>query len=72
MKSIPTIDPVVTENTACLIIEARTSFINLKVGISLNHGVSLRFVSHLALRTYWATFQVKNNVRSALLTLHLS
>ena len=42
---------------------------DLKVGVSLDHGVSpsvlLHFVSLLALRTFWATFQAKNNVRSA-------
>ena len=35
-----------------------------KVGASLDHGVSLRFVSLLTLRTCWATFQAKNNVKS--------
>ena len=38
---------------------------DLKVGVSLDHGVSLHFVSLLALLTCWATFQAKNNVRSA-------
>jgi len=40
-------------------------FINLKVGVSLNHGVLLSFISLLALQTCWATFQAKNNVKSA-------
>ena len=62
MKSISAINPAITENT---IIKACTSFIDLKVGVSLYHGVSLCFVSLLALRTCWATFQAKNNVRSA-------
>ena len=65
MKSISTINPAITENTECSIIKVCTSFIDLKVGVSFNHGVSLRFVSLLAFQTCWATFQVKNNVRSA-------
>jgi len=64
LKSISTINPVSTENTECLIVKVRTSFIDLKVGMSLNHGVSLCFVSLLAFPTFWATFQAKNNVRS--------
>ena len=43
-----TINPVITTNRECLIIEACVSFINLKVGISLNYGILLCFVSFLA------------------------
>ena len=32
------------ENTECSIIEARASFIDLKVGVLLDHGASLLFV----------------------------
>ena len=64
MKSISTINPAITENTECLIVKVCTSFINLKLGVSLDHGVSLCFVSLLALQTYWATFQAKENVKS--------
>ena len=53
------------ENTECLIVKARASFFDLKVGVSLNHSVSLRFVSPLACWTCWATFKVNNKVRSA-------
>ena len=63
-KSNSTINPAITENMECLIIKAHASFINLKVGVSLNHDVSLCFVSLLNFRTCWATFQAKNNVRS--------
>ena len=70
-KSISTINPAIMENKECLIVKAHTSFINLKVDVSLDHVVSLHFVSLLALPTCWATFQTKNNGRSALLTLHL-
>ena len=56
MKSISTINPVIAENTECLIVKACTTFIDLKVGVSLDHSVSLRFISLLALRTCWATF----------------
>ena len=38
---------------------------NLKVGVSLDHGVSLRFVSLLALWTCWETFQTKSSARNA-------
>ena len=40
------------------------AFINLKVDVSLNHGVSLHFVLLPVLWTCWSTFQAKNNVRS--------
>ena len=65
MKSISTINPAITENTECLIVKAGTSFIDLKVGVSLDHGVSLRSISLLALQTCSATLQAKNNVRRA-------
>jgi len=64
MKSISTINLVIKETTECW-IKARASFIDLKVGVSLNHGVLLRFVLLLPFRTCWETFQAKNNVRSA-------
>ena len=44
----------------------RTSIINWKVGVSLDHDVSLCFLLLLALQTCWATFQAKNIARSAL------
>jgi len=53
MKSISTINPVITENTECLIVEACILVIDLKVGVSLYHGLQLRFVSLPALRTLW-------------------
>ena len=64
MKSISTFNPAITKNTECLIVKecASLNFIDLKVGMSLNHGVSLRFISLLTLQTCW---QAKNNVRSA-------
>jgi len=43
-KSISTINPAIKENTECSIVEVRASFINLKMGVSLNHAV-LRFAS---------------------------
>ena len=36
MENISTINPAITENTECLIVEVRTSFIDLKVGVSLD------------------------------------
>ena len=52
MKSISTINPAITENTECLIIKACASFVNLKVGVLFDHGVSLiiHFVSVLTLQ----------------------
>ena len=44
MKSITTINPAIMENTECSIVEACTSFINLKVGVLFDHGVSLSSV----------------------------
>ena len=44
MKSISTINPVVTENMDCSIVKVRASFTNLKAGVLLNHGVLLHFV----------------------------
>ena len=37
MKSISTINPAFTENMECLVVNARTSFINLKVGVLLDY-----------------------------------
>ena len=51
------INPAIAENTECSIVEMRDSFIDLKVSVSLDHGVSLCFVLLLALRTCWKTFQ---------------
>jgi len=48
------------ENMECSIMEVCTSFINLKVGVSLDHGISLCFaLLLLVLWTCWATFQAK-------------
>ena len=44
--------------------KAHAIFINLKVGVSLDHDVLLRFVLFIALQTCWATFKVNNNIRS--------
>ena len=52
------------ENAEWSIIKARSSY-DLKVGVSLYHGVSLHFVSLPGLQTLWLIFQAKNNVKSA-------
>ena len=49
MKSISTINLAIMENTECSITEACDSSIDLKVGVLLDHGVSLHFVSLLVL-----------------------
>jgi len=66
MKSVSTINPAMTENMERSIVKAHTSFIDLKVGVLLDHDVSLRFVSLLVFQTYSATFQAENSVRSTL------
>ena len=43
MKSISKINPPITENTEYLIIKVHAPFIDLKVDVLLDHGVSLRF-----------------------------
>jgi len=48
----------------CLIIEVCALIYRFKVNVLLDHGVSLQFISLLALQICWATFQAKNNVRS--------
>jgi len=75
MKSISTINLAIMENTECSMVKMRTSIINLKVGVSLAHGVSLCFVSLLAYPVCRATCQAEKNVRSApalTLVLHRS
>ena len=65
MKSISSVNSAIMENTECLIVKVCTTFINLKMCVSLGHSASLCFVSLLALRTCWAIFQAKNNARNA-------
>ena len=45
-----------------LIVESCTSTINLKVGMSLGHSVSLRFVFSY-FEHIWVAFQTKNSVK---------
>jgi len=61
MKSISTINPAITEYRECLIIKEYAGLIDLKVGVSLDHDVSLHFVSLPVLQT----FSLFHNVRSA-------
>jgi len=65
MKSSCTINPAIMENTERLIVKVCAPVIDLKVGMSLNDSVSLCFVLFPTLRTLLATFQAKNNIRSA-------
>ena len=44
MKSISTINPAITENTECLNVKVPPIY-QLKVAVSPDHGVPLRFVS---------------------------
>jgi len=45
MKSFSTINPAIAENMDCSIVEAHAPAINQIVGVLLDHGVSLCFVS---------------------------
>ena len=62
MKSISTINPAIMENVKRSIVEMCTQYINLKVGVSLDHGISLyffcfqlikHFVQHSKQRITW-------------------
>ena len=48
MKSTSIINPVIMENIECLIAKAR---LILKLGVLLDHGISLHFVLLKALQT---------------------
>ena len=67
MKSIS--NAATTENTECLIVYASDSFIDLKVGVLLDHYTLIL----LALQICWATFQnmCKKCPASSTLTLVL-
>jgi len=56
MRSISTINPAIKENTKRSIVKVRALFTNLKVGISLDHGILLRFISLLAVQACLAAF----------------
>ena len=45
MKNIFIIKPAITKNTNCLIVKVSATVINQKVGVSLDHCISLHFVS---------------------------
>jgi len=62
-ESISTIYPAIVDNT---IVKVHIPLINFyfKVNMSLDHGVSPRFVAFLAVWTVLETFQVTNNTRS--------
>jgi len=47
MVGISTIDPAITENAECIIIKVHTPVIDIKVGVSPQHGVSLCFIFQL-------------------------
>ena len=52
-------------NTECSIIKAYAPVLDLEVGVSLDHGVSLRIVSLPTFLTLYVTFPAKNNIRSS-------
>ena len=52
MKSIFAINPTTMENAKCLIVKACASFIDSKVGVSLDHGVILFSSVAVALHSY--------------------
>ena len=55
MKSISTINPVITENTECSIVKVHVQISNQKVGMSLVLGVSLHII--------YSYFEHLNSVR---------
>ena len=63
MKSISTINPAIKENTDGTIVKARAPVIDVKVGVSPWHDVSLRFVSFPGLLMV-GYHSAKNNVTS--------
>ena len=60
MKSISTINPALMENAECLIVKAHALFIDLKVGVLLDHEVSICFISLLAFQTCWQHGNIPN------------
>ena len=66
MKIIPTINPTIMVNMERLIVKTHAPMIDIKVGVSLLHGIyifTLYFASSSS--NVWLAFQAKNNVRSA-------
>ena len=52
MKGISTINPAITENTEFSIIKMHAISINIKVGVSLDRGLSVHFVLLPALQHF--------------------
>ena len=64
MKTISSITPAIIENMEYTIVKAHVPVIDMKLGVSTWHCVSLCFVS-LPASNVWLPFQAKNNARSA-------
>ena len=71
MKSISTINPAIMENTDGTIVKAHTPVIDIKVGVSPRHSVSLRFVLLPGLRTFGYHSKQRIMLKVPLLALHL-
>ena len=66
-NSMKSISPAIMQNKESPIVEAHPLFIDLKVGVSLDHGVSLYFVLLLALGQ--RSKQIRSAPASSALTL---
>ena len=44
MKGVSATNPAITENMECTIVKARAQVIDIRVGVSPKHGVSLCFI----------------------------
>ena len=71
MKSITTATTAITENTECTIVKVHTPVIDIKVGVSTQHGLSLRFASFPAFRTFGYHSKQKIMQEVPLLALYL-
>jgi len=65
MKSIFTINLAIMKIWNVRLLKCMPHLLILKVGVSLDHGVSLCFVSLLALHMRWAIFQAKNTIKNS-------
>jgi len=66
MKSIPTINPAITENTDGTIVKARAPVIDIKVDVPVALTrciIRLHFISGSS--NVWLPFQAKDNITSA-------
>ena len=71
MKSTSAINPVIIENTDGTIVKAHAPVIDIKVGVSPLHSVSLRFVFLPGFRMFGYHSKQRITLQAPLLALHL-